>query len=298
MSSAFFDLRRVRYIVAIADAGSISAASRTLNVAQPALSYHLAEMEKALGASLFERSATGMTPTVPGLLFIEHGRVLLNAVAVADLDIRRQIKTKAVQETIRLTIIPSLASIMLPRLIAAFRERMPDKVLRVIDARTLFADELIDSGKADVAIKLPLTESFPETPIVWEPLYCIMRDNGSRGPISFRDVAALPLVLPARENPLRKLLERAAEKEGLVLNVVMDVDGFEPRREVVVSGYGVTIFGELSIPQDQMSSHLIARKIIDPDLTHPLVLRSREGLDPALDAAIREILSEVFRNWH
>ncbi|MGV2103816.1 MULTISPECIES: LysR family transcriptional regulator [unclassified Rhizobium] len=297
MNSAFLDLRRVRYIVTIAESGSISAAARSLNVAQPALSYHLAEMEKALGVALFERSATGMTPTVPGLLFVEHGRIILDAVAVAENDIRRQVKTKTVQEVVRLTIIPSLAAVMLPRLIAAFREHMPDKVLRVIDARTLFADELIDSGKADVAIKLPLTETFQETPIVWEPLYCIMRNNGTRGPIAFRDVAALPLVLPAKENPLRKFLELAAQKEGLSLNVIMDVDGFEPRREVVLSGYGVTVFGGLGIPHDQMGSDLLARQIVEPELKHPLILRSREGLDPALDKAIREILAEVFRNW-
>jgi len=293
MNPAFFDLRRVRYIVAIAEGGSISAASRALNVAQPALSYHLSETEKALGVALFERSPTGVTPTVTGLLFIEHGKVILDAIKVAEKDVTRQISAGKEQQVIRLTMIPSFAEFVLPRIIDAVRRKIPHTTLRVIDARTLFADELIDTGKADLSIKLRGPSDGKEPPLAWETLYCIMRRDKVRGPLPFAQLAALPLVLPGKENPLRQFLEEAAEREGLRLNITMEVDGFEPRRKVVASGYGVTVFGGRSIPADQFAPDLMARKIVDPELAHPIILRAREGLDPKLERAMREILQGV-----
>ncbi len=297
MYHAFLDLRRVRYIVAIAESGSISGASRMLNVAQPALSYHLNEMERALGASLFERSSTGVTPTVMGVLFIEHGKIILDAVKLAAEDANRLLELGRRQETIRLALIPSLAGAIVPKLIDAFRLRLPDRILHVIDARTSFANELIESGRADIAITLSGAADVDEPPLTWESLYCIMNGSEIAGPITFKEMASLPLILPAKGNPLRRFLEIASAKVDLTLNVIMDVDGFEPRKKIVVSGYGVTVFGELSVLPEQLVPDLVARRIIDPELRRPIILKSRSGLDPKLDRAIRDTLKDVFSHF-
>ena len=63
---AWLDLRRLTYFHAIVEAGSISEASRRLNVPQPALSYHLKELEADFGAPLLSRSAKGVTLTEGG----------------------------------------------------------------------------------------------------------------------------------------------------------------------------------------------------------------------------------------
>ena len=292
----FLDLRRVRYIVAISDHGSISAAARILNVAQPALSYHLAEMERLIGAVLFERHPTGMTPTTTGLVFIEHGRLILEAARVADEDIQRQIAgVRHQRKTIRLAIIPSLASMMTPMLIDAFGTHMPDKILHVIDARTSFADELIEDGKADLAIKLVPTLNFGEEPLAWERLCCVMRVEDGTGPITFADAAKTRLILPSKENPLRRFLENEAEKLGIVLNVTMEIDGFEPRKRVVLSGHGTTIIGGRSVPSDNLAPHLTARPIVEPDLQRPIVLKCRAGLDARIGLTVRDLLAEIFR---
>lgn len=292
----FLDLRRVRYIVAISDHGSISAAARTLNIAQPALSYHLAEIERLIGTPLFERHPTGMTVTTTGLVFVEHGRLILDAARVADEDIQRQMAgVQHQRKTIRLAIIPSLASMMTPMLIDAFDQRMPDKILHVIDARSSFADELIEDGKADVAIKLVPTLNPGQEPLAWERLCCVMRAEDGTGPISFAEAARSRLILPSRENPLRRFLENEADKLGIVLNVTMEVDGFEPRKRVVLSGHGTTIIGGRSVPTDNLAPHLTARQIVEPDLLRPIVLNYRAGLDARLAVAIRDLLAEIFR---
>ena len=53
-------LRQFRYFVAVAESGSVAAASRMLNIAQSAVTKSMQELEDELGQPLFERSSRGM----------------------------------------------------------------------------------------------------------------------------------------------------------------------------------------------------------------------------------------------
>ncbi|MGW0551684.1 LysR family transcriptional regulator [Streptomyces altiplanensis] len=74
------ELRHLRTVRAIADAGSLTKAAASLGLAQPALSTQLRRIEKALGGPLFDRDHTGSRPTPLGELVLERARVLLPAV--------------------------------------------------------------------------------------------------------------------------------------------------------------------------------------------------------------------------
>ena len=63
------DIRQLRYFVAIAEEGSLSAAAQRVNVAQPSLSQHIITVEKDLGVTLFNRSPRGMTLTQSAKFF-------------------------------------------------------------------------------------------------------------------------------------------------------------------------------------------------------------------------------------
>ncbi|MFE3200257.1 LysR family transcriptional regulator [Embleya sp. NPDC055664] len=73
------ELRHLRTIRAIADAGSLTRASAVLGLAQPALSTQLKRIEKALGGALFERGREGVTLTPLGELVLDRARMLLPA---------------------------------------------------------------------------------------------------------------------------------------------------------------------------------------------------------------------------
>ena len=73
------DVRQLRYFVAIAEEGSLSAAAQRLNVAQPALSQHVIALEGRLEVKLLERSPRGVTLTQPGEVLLAHARSILAA---------------------------------------------------------------------------------------------------------------------------------------------------------------------------------------------------------------------------
>ncbi|KRV49503.1 LysR family transcriptional regulator [Wenjunlia vitaminophila] len=74
------ELRHLKTIRAIAEAGSLTGAATSLGLAQPALSAQLKRIERALGGPLFERGRHGVRPTALGELVLDRARVLLPAV--------------------------------------------------------------------------------------------------------------------------------------------------------------------------------------------------------------------------
>ncbi|MFP8883064.1 LysR family transcriptional regulator [Streptomyces mangrovi] len=74
------ELRHLKTIRAIADAGSLTRAATALGLAQPALSAQLKRIERALGGALFTRGRFGVRPTALGELVLDRACVLLPAV--------------------------------------------------------------------------------------------------------------------------------------------------------------------------------------------------------------------------
>ncbi|WP_433296138.1 LysR family transcriptional regulator [Actinoplanes sp. CA-030573] len=74
------ELRHLRMVLAIAEAGSVTKAAASLGLAQPALTTQLQRIERILGGPLFTRDRRGVAPTPLGDLVLARARVLIPAV--------------------------------------------------------------------------------------------------------------------------------------------------------------------------------------------------------------------------
>ncbi|PLR40190.1 LysR family transcriptional regulator [Chimaeribacter coloradensis] len=77
------DLKRLRYFCVIVEQGSISRASRLLNISQPPLSKRLQELEQEIGTALVVRSGSGITTTEAGRVLYLRGCDILRSVEEA-----------------------------------------------------------------------------------------------------------------------------------------------------------------------------------------------------------------------
>ncbi|WP_433334425.1 LysR family transcriptional regulator [Spirillospora sp. CA-294931] len=71
------ELRHLRALCAIADAGSLSRAAATIGISQPALTAQLHRIEEALGGQVFRRGRLGVAPTPFGLFVLSRARSVL-----------------------------------------------------------------------------------------------------------------------------------------------------------------------------------------------------------------------------
>ncbi|CAM5653645.1 hypothetical protein SGRIM128S_09730 [Streptomyces griseomycini] len=96
------ELRHLKTIRAIADAGSLTRAATDLGLAQPALSAQLKRIERALGGELFERGRHGVRVTALGELVLERTRIVLPAVTELQQEAARFARTPRATACFRL----------------------------------------------------------------------------------------------------------------------------------------------------------------------------------------------------
>src|SRR6266516_4866970 len=78
------DVTRLRVLVAVARYGSVTAAARALNYAQPSVSHHLARLEAETGTKLIQRAGRGIRLTDAGRLLAERGAEVIGRLDAAE----------------------------------------------------------------------------------------------------------------------------------------------------------------------------------------------------------------------
>ncbi|MFJ5775377.1 LysR family transcriptional regulator [Streptomyces sp. NPDC093094] len=96
------ELRHLRTIRTIAEAGSLTRAASVLGLAQPALSAQLRRIERTLGGALFERGRYGVRATALGELVLERTRIVLPAVSELQREATRFARDRRAAERLRL----------------------------------------------------------------------------------------------------------------------------------------------------------------------------------------------------
>lgn len=291
----FLDLRRLRYFRTIAELGSMNAAARSLNLAQPALSHHIRALEQWLGTPLFQRRYDGVALTTAGERLLRHAIDIDDRVTQAEADMRSLAGAKKQKVKVRLAVITSLATDLTPAIVAAMARDMPEVVLRITESGTWDGRDLLVKGRADFAICLSADPG--ETPFAYEQLYLVEAGNpDEQGPVPFADILSMPLVLPAAHNPLRDLLDTEAAGIGGSLNVVLEIDGPGSRKNAVQAGLGSTIFGAHYGLALARTSGLSLRPIAEPAMVRPIYLGMRSGLEPGFVAQVTAVLKQALHS--
>lgn len=275
----------------------MSAAAKVLNISQPALSYHIAELERLTGHVLLLRGRTGATLTEAGRLLRQHARKILAQLEAAETELDALERSgQPPYGRVRLAIISSLSASLIPLLVERVRAEMPGVALHVIEAGTNDIINRLDRGEADMAIYLTGDPSRAEQQLASEQLYFLVRRQaGERagGAIALADLGWQRLVLPALGNPLRDFVEARARQHGVGLDVVLEVDGLNSRQTAVASGVGGTILGAHAVTHEDLDPDLDVREIVEPRLFRPIFLGVREDLDPHLHRIMGGLLREA-----
>lgn len=137
-------------VVAIAERGSMRAAARHLQIAQPALTRSLALLERELGAPLFERRARGVVATPLGDAFVARARSILTEIRRTREEVEQLRGAGTGTVTVGLSIAAHLA--LLPPSLRPFRARYPDIRLHIIEGFYPTLEERLRDGSVDFYI--------------------------------------------------------------------------------------------------------------------------------------------------
>lgn len=129
--------------------GSLSAAARVLGLTQPTVGRHVAALEAGLGVALFTRSAQGLTPTAAALDLLPRAEEMHAAAQAA----ARAVSGGPSGESgvVRLTASEIIGGVVLPPILADFREKHPGIV---IELTLTNRNEDLLRRDADIAVRM------------------------------------------------------------------------------------------------------------------------------------------------
>ena len=144
------DVTRLRVLVAVARHGSVTAAARELNYAQPSVSHHLARLEAETGVRLIQRAGRGIRLTDAGRLLADRAAEILGRLDAAENELAAQAGLRAGR--VRLAAFPSALGTIVPAAAAMLRAEHPAMDLRLTEAEPPEALRMLRAGYVDVAL--------------------------------------------------------------------------------------------------------------------------------------------------
>jgi len=144
-----FDWSLVRSFLAALDQGSLLGAARLLHMSQPTLGRHIAELESQLGVLLFERTGRGLVATATALQLAQAAR----SMEAGALQLSRTLSGAQSQSagTVRITASVPVAVQLLPPVLAAMRQALPDIQIELVSSNQV--SNLL-RREADIAVRM------------------------------------------------------------------------------------------------------------------------------------------------
>jgi len=144
------DVTRLRVLVAVARYGSVTAAARALNYAQPSVSHHLSRLEAETGTKLIQRAGRGIRLTDAGRLLAERGAEVIGRLDAAENELAAYTGLRAGR--LRLAAFPSALGTIVPTAASMLRGHSDRVDLRLTEAEPPEALRMLRAGYVDVAL--------------------------------------------------------------------------------------------------------------------------------------------------
>lgn len=274
-------LRIFSYIEKVAEVGSIRKAAEGLSITASALDRRVQDVERELGADLFERHARGMRLTTAGELFLHHARSRR-----ADFDrVRTEIEQLKGLRRGKVSVAASqaLAFSVLPEAMRHFRKANPGVsfTVRICDHAAVV--EALRNFDAELGLVYNAQPTADLTTLmeIEQRLCAVMALDhplAKAESLRMRDCAKYPLALPDGTLGGRAILEGFFARSSLERNVVLESNSVEMLRNFVRSNDAITFQIQVGTPLIRPKDGVIGRHIDDRGLARgPLTVAQLRG---------------------
>lgn len=250
MSTYLPTLKQLQYLVALRDVGHFGRAAEACFVTQSTLSAGIRELETLIGITLVERTRRVVRFTPLGERIAEKARrVLREAEELGDL---ARAAGKPLSGEMRMSVIPTIAPFMLPRILPRLRADYPDLKLYLREEPSAAACEALTQGRTDcVLLALPYACGDMEAaPLFDDPLYLAF-PRGEIVPIPAhinpRDIDETRLLLLEDGHCLKDHALAACNRPEIRAEATMLGTSLHTIVQMVDNGLGLTILPRMAI---------------------------------------------------
>jgi DNA-binding transcriptional LysR family regulator len=237
------EIRTLRYLVAVADEGSVTAAATAVHVTQPSLSRQVRQLERELGVDLFVRDEGRLRLSAAGAEFLPVARSLVTQ-AEAALDVAAAIAAGRLQHvtiaapgtTLTDVVAPFLATLAADDPMPAVLEEAPPSVYATL------------TRGADLAIgTTPPPESFAGLALADLPVWAYVprsHEWAGRARIPLAELVGRTLLTQNRDYHPRRALDAAVTAARLAYTDLREFGSPEVAQAVAASGRGIAVVSD------------------------------------------------------
>jgi DNA-binding transcriptional LysR family regulator len=283
------NLNHLAIFQAVAASNSVSGGARALNISQSAVSKQLAEFERSVGVGLFQRLPRGMRLTEAGRVLLGFANRLFAIETEAELALRdlRQLA----RGRIAIGASRTIGAYMLPRVLAAFRDRHPGVELALQVENTQAIEDKLVAGEIDIGFAEGIVRSdvLDYRVFAQDELVLIAAPHHPAvklAPLSLPQLAKLPLLMHETGSGTRAVTERVLTAKKLDVRPAMTLASTEAIKHTVATGVGLAILSALAVQTELRAKTLVVVPVKDLRIRRPLYRVQLKNMwpSPSLEA--------------
>jgi len=261
-------LKQLQYLVALRDAGHFGRAAEASFVTQSTLSAGIRELETLIGVTLVERTRRVVRFTPLGESIVAKARkVLREADELGDM---ARAAGNPLSGEMRMSVIPTIAPFMLPRILPRLRRDYPELKLFLREEPSAAACEALHHGRADcVLLALPYACGDVEIEALFDDRLFVAfpEDEAKRssGPVVAEDIDEARLLLLEDGHCLKDHALSACAHPELRGHATMLGTSLHTIVQMVDNGLGVTMLPEMAIDAGILDNTTIDARSLDAE---------------------------------
>ncbi|MFF8394458.1 LysR family transcriptional regulator [Streptomyces sp. NPDC016172] len=288
------ELRQLEYFVAVAEERNFTRAAERVHISQSGVSAQIRQLERELGAELFDRSARTATLTAAGRAALDHARAALAAAAAVGQAVGEV--TGLIRGRLVVGMVIGCTLTPLFDALSAFHRAHPGVEISLQEDNSDRLVEAVRLGTADVALvgTAAAPEGLEALTIISERLVVVIPDAhplASRRRVTLRDVAAHPIVCMPPGTGLRTVFDGACAAQDLRPGIALQASAADAVADLAARGLGVAVLSESMAAGHR--DRVAVRTIDDVEDPALLALVWRSGRSPA----VRELLTYCEREF-
>ncbi|KAA1189565.1 LysR family transcriptional regulator [Pseudohalioglobus sediminis] len=270
------DLRKLEIFVAVAGAGSFSAAAEQIPMAQPAVSIAIRKLEDELQLTLFDRSGRRIQLTAEGERLLQQAQAILQQVEA--LQASAGSLQQLLQGELSIACPSMLATYFLPDLLSGFLSQYPGLSASVTQAGTEEIEALLLRDEIEVGVTTAdaTTQELELVPLVNEQMVvCVAEDHpwARRRYLNVKDLHRTPMVVYESGYFIRAQLDTLCRQHEIRPELRIQSNFLPLLVRMVKQGVGVTV-GLRIMAQQEAGIHGIP---LSPKVSVPMALAKRRG---------------------
>lgn len=296
-----FNYRQIQAFVAAFEEGSFTGAALRENATQSGVSQHIAGLEKALGASLFDRGPLGIQPTAAGQLFYQRAVESLAALAAGRTEV--QATRSALSGKVRAGLMPAFTRAALAPVLQVFVAAHPLVRPEVIEGYSGALSEMVRAGTLDFAL-VPAggTTSGLRTRRLTrdrEMLVCAPGTSGQPhlSPLQLSEGGPWHVIVPGRANIRHARLMDYFNANNVQIADMLEIDSMLATLELVARSDWVAILPGVICAGDADGRERHVHPLIEQELVSEFVIiePARGALSPAAAVFLAMLSDEIGR---